>query len=376
MNDIQIFKNRSDSTPSVKTLSTTGVQAYSSDDTDDMNILRINDTQFFIAYRDNPASNEGKSIIGTIDASDNITYGSVTDFNTGTQNYYQSTLLTPTSALVLHGDRGRLVEMTISGASLTKNNVVVDADVNPSRKDIIRLSDNRALMLYADDSYNLSARVCNVSTPNITFGSKYVLYSSDLAYGVIGKAINDDQVFCLVYFQGMSKTRAYIITTSGNVVTRGSFYDFVSGDDIIGTLPTFKCGIEKINDNQMIIAYETGDYINIRVANIDTTTKTISLGTLYTTSYGAAAGPAVNIHKIEDNHFICTYNGSGTYSGQIAFSIYCDGNTIVVSENLLSLASGNVVIQDSCVLNPTKALAITESPNWPDNGIIYPITIS
>lgn len=226
---------------SVLTLSGTTVTANGTSTVDthahyDITLQRLNNSTFFVGYRDSNSSQYGTAKILTRSGT-TISSGSEYKIKSFRTDYLKACTINPTKLIITFSEYGnnyisKLKIANVSGTTITFGAEYSLYDYNTSMQDMCLINENKVLIAsntYGNSAYNARAVVASINGDVITLGTSYVYLIGNYAQYNSTALISDGVVF-LSYQSGelSNKGVAQLLsienTTIGNQL-RGIEYE-------------------------------------------------------------------------------------------------------------------------------------------------------
>jgi len=191
-------------------------------------VFDSNSNKFAVIYLDQPASNEGRAIVGTISGT-SVSFGSEATFNGNTGTEFGATFDSNSNKVVIayrdHGGstHGECIVGTISGTSISFGSLTAFASESINYPNIsFDATTNKCLITYYRDSNTYGyAIVGTVSGTDISFGTAAVYNSAETEYA--SPASGNGNNIIAYKDSGASNSLRYIrAVISGTSVSFGS----------------------------------------------------------------------------------------------------------------------------------------------------------
>jgi hypothetical protein len=228
-------------------------------------VLALDSTHFVMGYGDSTA-NDGSLIYGTVSAGDEVSFGSITDFETtGTPDTVSLAKIDSATFVVCYrygGTTGYCRVCTVSGTTITANTRHAIQGGDSSTINCKSLDSTHIVVAYADegDSGKGKTVIGVISGTAITFGSEYTFNNADTGGGSLSVDILDSTHFIVAYSDiGNSSYGTAVLGTvsAGDEITFGSEYVFNGA-------ATYGISITSLNGYNFAIGYKdsgNSDYL-------------------------------------------------------------------------------------------------------------------
>ena len=227
-------------TVSGSTVTYGSVVTFNAADTRNPSVCKIDSTHFAVAFRDSGDSGKGKAMIATVASGDVITYGAEYTFAAGTCNNPDIALLDSTHLVVSYDDvtntDGSAIVGTISATDVITFGTRVAFKSSSINGSIIAVLDSTHFVVVFNIAAVSAASIVGVVSggTTITFGSEVSLLATSVGY--VGVSTIDSTHFLVGYRDDTAGLAAGNVGTvaSGDVITLGTKYSAaITLDEII-----------------------------------------------------------------------------------------------------------------------------------------------
>jgi hypothetical protein len=275
-----------------------------------LDIKKIDDDRFLLAYRDGPSDNNGVAVVGTVSGT-TITFGDASGFMTtlgGSVIDITLSMFSETKFVVGYADSGQGTQGfarigTISGTTVTFGDETRFLLGHADWIDVATINESGFVVSYQDGRTNpktAQSKIGTVDGTAITFGAESEFDNDgDFAYISIAK-LDPDRV--VITYRGKSATylgRAIVGTISGTTITYGDQFTYNNG-------ASFYTSVTTVSATRFIVGcWDNSDGAHGTVTVGTVTGTDIEFGTENTFVIGAAS--YVSVDLINQNKFIVGY---------------------------------------------------------------------
>ena len=199
---------------------------FSSAPIEQINIIRLSDTQFVIAYRKLDAPTyRGKAIVGTL-TSGSLSFGPPAIFSTGVLKVLRAAPLSPTSFVVAYrddanGDLGTAAVGIVTGDTIAFGNEYPYMGAAWDLLSLAALSTSKFMVCFADpdNSGRLTGRVGSITGNAIAYGSEHVFTLAGAATHS-ATALSPSKV--VVAYTNDDGSQVVVATVAGSALSSGA----------------------------------------------------------------------------------------------------------------------------------------------------------
>jgi hypothetical protein len=291
----------------------------------------------------------GVATVGTIDGSNNISWGSDYTFNSGVTYYMDSLTLSSTKAVIAYAEAtsyGQAIVANISGTTVSFGSEITFYSGSLEYLTATSLSSSAFAIAYEDSSNFGMAGVGTVSGSTITMGGQYGFASSGMYPDIV--ALTSDKIV-IGYYSGP----AYSITgaVSGTTI---SFEASVLVNEVTSQMPS----VVNLTSSKFVISYL---YSSTRYARVG---KLSSSDSYYTTQYGGETNLSVQastfeMERISDSaaiHYANIYSYPSYYHYARVCLAFGDSVSCGSNVNVLSLSSASANLFSVSMMGDSKAV--------------------
>jgi hypothetical protein len=310
-----------------------------------LTVCSLDSSHFVVAYRDN--SNYGTAIVGVVSNDDQITYGSEYVFNSATTYYPAIAMLNSTSFVVAYQDVGNsnygtaIVGVVSNDDQITYGSEYVFNSASTTFVSAASFDSTKIVISYRDDGNSNygTAIIGEISNDDeIAYGSEYVFNEDNSRYEAV-ISISDTQ-FVVIYedYNNSRYGTGNVGSVSGTTISYGSSFIFNEAN-------TSNLAISNIGNDHFVVVYRdegNSDY------------GTAIIGTVYGNNYIIFSDEYVYAEVQADYNAcdgsIIAYRGTGDdgYAQYLlyGYSSYCiksDGNNNQISLNQFYGTDGKAI---------------------------------
>jgi hypothetical protein len=301
-----------------------------------VSVAGLDSTHFVVGYgKASGTTFLGTARVGTVDGSNNISWGDETTFNSATIGHVDLVALSSSKVAVAYSEGanyGQAIIGDVSGTSISFGSEVTFNSGDTDEVAIDALSSSSFVVVYEDAGTSdvHSAVIGTVSGTTITIGNEYAFSTGTANPFVAG--LSSDQIV-VTWYGTSGYTWSALGEVSGTTITFG---DAIVINAAVSQFPV----VAGLTSTKFIVFYSTSGTSYARVGS------TASSGSFYTSDYGAQSGVLGqatfsfgNVEQIDESRFLYhfIYNPYSSYSyysrvcTAVGESVVCGTNASVTT---------------------------------------------
>jgi hypothetical protein len=224
----------------------------------------MHSTQFVVAYKDNADSDHGTAKVGSLSGTD-ITFGAESEFvSSGAANFINVDRIDDSRFVVAYQDAADAVHGTAKIGTVSGTNIIFgeEAEFNSASTTNVGMSttllDDQFVVVYRDNYGSKGkAQIGTISGTDITFGSQYEFMSSGAANLNTIAALSDSQ-FVVAYQDAIESSRGVVVigTISGATITFGA-------KTLFSPASASNISVDRISDTEFAVTYHVNGITRI-----------------------------------------------------------------------------------------------------------------
>lgn len=288
-----------------------------------ISVSALDSTHFVIAYSD--STTNGKSIIGVVSNGDDIAYGSEYQFNARETNEISVASLDSTHFVIAFKDEGgsdygkAIIGVVSNGDDIAFGSIYDFNSGNSLYISAAKLDSTHFVVAFKNSTTHGQSIVGTVSNgDDITFGSIYEFNGVDTTY--ISAAALDATHFVVAFMDDAASDHGQAIigtVSNGDDITYGTKYEFINK-------ATIYISVSKIDSTNFVICFTNNEASNVGQSIIGTVSNgdDIAYGTVYDFSTEIGAAGYNSVATLDSTHFVIGFSEiSSPYHGQAIIGV-------------------------------------------------------